>query len=575
MRLNNFVTTYLDLEAPKSGSYSFTLEDPGWVFIRTLDGSPGIQVTLQGEPTARLLSYTHRARGTREAMRHLASGTHTLLLQGSGLGRLQVRRIPEIRYSRFQYDPWVIPFGPYNWEYLQKYILPHVTTIVGTAGGPGVSRQSIANQKKMAQLWRGKGKRWIQEVVVPGLVPRKPVTAANVLDRFAGALRPPWIDGILIDEYSPALEDFFATTLAATENITADPRFSGKSLDFYVAGDPAMFAPFLQTSIRLGSSLTVELYESDQSTEIRAREYLQKELVDLMTAYQGTIPTAQEHMSAALGIMSGPPRSLSTRADVNYLVFLDMQFNLLANDPAFEGLAGIMGYTSGYAEDETLRWVGELFRHYCIEGKKNRLSNEPYLLTHVANPEFERGVAGWEIAPAEPGSIETREIPSLGEMEGRYGGGKTGDTCLVMRRSAKAPNVIRQRITQLVPGSLYALRLYSASLPKFDDKNTIAITVEGADVVPGKTFQHVYRSTHTEPVKKMYFNYHFCVFRARSESARLTLSDWEAPDRRHGDVGEETCMNFIKVQPYFAPSDDIDPLSTLTDTKTLSAEPRK
>ena len=117
MRLNNFVTAYLDLEAPKSGSYSFTLEDPGWVFIQTLDGSRGTQVTLQGEPTASLLSYAHRERGTREAMRHLASGTHTLLLKGSGLARLQVRRIPEIRYSKFQYDPWVIPFGPYNWKY--------------------------------------------------------------------------------------------------------------------------------------------------------------------------------------------------------------------------------------------------------------------------------------------------------------------------------------------------------------------------------------------------------------------------------------------------------------------------
>jgi hypothetical protein len=41
------------------------------------------------------------------------------------------------------------------------------------------------------------------------------------------------------------------------------------------------------------------------------------------------------------------------------------------------------------------------------------------------------------------------------------------------------------------------------------------------------------------------------VFRARSETARLTISDWLSEDQAGGPAGQELMYNFIKVEPYF------------------------
>jgi hypothetical protein len=46
-------------------------------------------------------------------------------------------------------------------------------------------------------------------------------------------------------------------------------------------------------------------------------------------------------------------------------------------------------------------------------------------------------------------------------------------------------------------------------------------------------------------------NYHWRIFRATGAEARLTISDWAAPDDPGGPVGQELMLNFVEVQPYF------------------------
>ncbi len=77
------------------------------------------------------MAYSEGDKGVREAMRFIDAGEHTLAFDGGTVGRLQVRRVPEILYCKFQYDPWVHHDGPYDWSFLQKHMLMHVNMAPG------------------------------------------------------------------------------------------------------------------------------------------------------------------------------------------------------------------------------------------------------------------------------------------------------------------------------------------------------------------------------------------------------------------------------------------------------------
>ena len=94
----------------------------------------------------------------------------------------------------------------------------------------------------------------------------------------------------------------------------------------------------------------------------------------VMHYYRGIIPDCQKHVIMVPGYMSLPAESLDVNPGADFKVFLDMQFNLLANRANFWGLYGVECYHSAYADEEILRWSVKLFRHYCIEGRRERLS---------------------------------------------------------------------------------------------------------------------------------------------------------------------------------------------------------
>ena len=191
------------------------------------------------------------------------------------------------------------------------------------------------------------------------------------------------------------------------------------------------------------------------------------------------------------------------------------------------------------------------------------ITSEPYVLPHTDNPDFADGTTAWEIEPAAGNSIEVRKIDNLGHLAGRYGNHQAGNQCLVMRRSATQPNRIHQTIKQLDPGRVYSLRMVSFPVgalsrgsgnPVFDDVSKINISIDGADRVDEKCFDHLYRSIHTS--EQMYFNYHVRRFRANAQTAKLTISDWVNPNKRGGNVGRQTGMHSIEIRPYL---DDTQP----------------
>ena len=135
-----------------------------------------------------------------------------------------------------------------------------------------------------------------------------------------------------------------------------------------------------------------------------------------------------------------------------------MQFHLVVNDPTFWGTYGLMGYHSSYSDEETIRWICKLFRHYGIEGKTDRATSDPYKSPHCFNGDCAHGTDGWKITSAEPDSIQTVRNPGLSALATRYHSSE-GDTGLVVTRSARRPNSISQKIKNLQPGRLYTFRM--------------------------------------------------------------------------------------------------------------------
>src|SRR5205807_3108881 len=107
-------------------------------------------------------------------------------------------------------------------------------------------------------------------------------------------------------------------------------------------------------------------------------------------------------------------------------------------------------------------------RHYAIEGNTALLTRDPLFLTHIRNADFEKGLEGWTVQPAEDGTIRAGSFPRYGRIEGRYMGlGRPadpehiGDTFLLMKRSEKGPNTFSQTIKDLEPGRLYSMKMFT------------------------------------------------------------------------------------------------------------------
>jgi hypothetical protein len=260
-----------------------------------------------------------------------------------------------------------------------------------------------------------------------------------------------------------------------------------------------------------------------------------------------------------------PYLSNNKQPNVDYHVWMDQQVNAMANDPALHHIAGLNWWTSLLADEETVRFVGKLYRHYAIEGKTNLLTTDPLFLTHIQNADFAHGTQGWTLHPAEEGSITAKSSPRYGRIEGRYMGlirppdpEHIGDTFLTMKRSEKGPNTFSQTIKDLQPGRLYSFEMYACDYndlrvptPKRPEqtKAIASVVIDGADVDRARSFEETYAS-NPEPKTPVWITYYWKVFRAKGKTTTLTVSDWAASGRPAAPFGQEQAFNFIEIQPY-------------------------
>lgn len=583
-RLNNLSSMLLDVApAQTKQSFSFVRASDGWIFVSiTTHGEGNISLTLDKSSAGETkINPSTQSGPGREAMHFVTKGRHTIHLERSGnlsLDHLTIKAIPELIHCGLGYDPQIKSYGTYDMNFLKRDILPNVTTLIV----PG----SIKLSDSVIEDWHHQGKRFIGEVGVNGQSKTAEQHAAFWTSFFTNA---PFLDGIIIDEFivNRPVADWAPLTperLAwmekeredyrqygeAFKQIHADKRYDTKSIYVYVGGSGKKLVQeiigtnVLRTLLNCGYYVSPERYLHEMSSEEGSRQALRL-FLDGLADWEVREPGIKKQMVITFGLFSMPSGGLNKQPNVDYHVWMDQQMNLVANDPSLANIAGINWWTSLLADEETVRFVGKLYRHYAIEGRTNLLTHDPLFLTHIQNADFENGTNGWTLHSAEAGGIAVKSFARYGRIEGRFMGlGRPadpehiGDTFLWMKRSEKGPNTFSQTIKDLQPGRLYSLKMFVSDYndlitpkpKKIEETKSIAtVTIDGVDVDAAQSFTEVYAS-NPEPKIPVCITYHWKIFRAKTSSASLTVSDWASPNQPAAPFGQEQAFNFIEIEPY-------------------------
>jgi hypothetical protein len=545
--LNNLVAELLNEpvgKAPAPRTFTFVNPRDGWVFVALAVDSPATKpaATIDDRPLPLFVN-----RGSWEAFRELAVGPHRITIDGhAGAGRLQVRSIPEI----FDYPPCadsaVKENGSYGWEFMQRHVLQAVTTLNGGAL-PG---NALSEAK-------ARGLKWLANLGVREL--SDPANLQARMEQHAGLTQAQY-DGFTADELF-----FGRTTIDSYTQALWRLRNPQQRLVYtWIVGKPsiaALHTDFMSAALNVSRGrgrLLYEAYCHPQPDEKAAAAYLDDMLGETIRRFNAMLPGA----AAGTGIIFGnfnqiPIISLEFNPAVDFRYYLDMQVNRVANSPDFAGL-GMVGYWGTYYGDEELaRWSFLLMRHYAVEGRKEMLSARyglKYQPGHLANGDFAEGLQGWTAAPAARGAIRAETLAGYGKnCQGRWGGGKAGDTVCTMTRQAGAANRIQQTAQGLVVGRPYCLQFVTADRKAVVAKKChprrygIAAQLEGADLLPEKSFVHVDRRSggryeHNDNVGQI--NLNRIVFRAKSPSLVVAFHDADAAP------GEELIVNFVQLKPY-------------------------
>lgn len=565
--LNNFCWELVNQAVGGEGAelIEFTLPMDRWVMIRTeseVIRDSEARLTIDSDPWPAVV---HHKSGSLETMRFLKAGRHTLRPGHSTYGKARithvvVRAVPALQYAYYgsTYSA-IAPFGPYDWDFLSPDVLPNVNVMI-------VHGDAIPDPVEIA-AWKASGRSWIGTAhAIWDVQGKQPDEVARVYKLWAAArgYTHPLMDGILIDEIGD-VNPYYDVFRQAADRLYKNVELKGKTLSIYAYRDgvraDAAGRQFARFIAERGGYVAVEWYLHEYPDRQTSQKQIDEAMVAKMAEWTKVIPA--DRLIATLTCATQPTQNTNRCPQANVKVFMDMQMNTLATAPAFFGLGGIQQYHTGYSDEETIRWIGRLYRHYGIEGKTEPLTDDPYELPHVQNPDFEQGTTGWTIRPAEPGSAVPKQYKGYGVLQGRWGI-PFGDTFLWMKRSGAKPNRFSQPIVKLTPGRLYSLKMLTSDYQDLlngkseKKKNAVSITLEGVDLVEGPrtAFQYTYPHSYGakwdkfDPKHQYWVNYHYRVFRAKAETAELTVSDWRSDAEPGGPVGQELVFNFIEIQPY-------------------------
>ncbi len=554
--LNNLCWELLN-ESPgpsPDAQYSFVNPRRGWVyFITEAEGDLSLSVAEAHPTTIR----TAEDEGRQEAMRWLAEGQHWISVQGDGtLERLIARAVPMLTFGHW---PCVGPGTGDDRQFLDKYVLDSANTII-SGGGAGFTDWWV-NER---------GGQWIQILYRPQI----PTDATEMRDHLISSqgLSNPNLFAVQIDEFGPGnkvdhwAESHYDTWCEVIAQVLDDPQYADHFIIPYAGTNMFDFEKsrrFVATIVEHDSYFAHEVYLREYDTADRAQLYINDTLAGRMDDWERAIPGATEHMIIVLSYLERE----YWNPQVNFNVFMDMQFRHLATRPEFFGLAGIEEYVSHHSTEEYIRWAAKLYRHYGLEGNTERLGDDPYNVSHISNSDFYEGTDGWRIQPAEAGSIKVRSHAGYGCLEDRCPYYPYTETpVLWTRRSAERPNRFSQQIKNLEPGRLYSMRVNTGDYMELikgesvEEEHEISIEIDNAELFTdwyendaGAGESRIMAAYRVKPFgydNRYYLNQHRRVFRATAPTAMLTISDWADENNPGGPIGQELVFNFIGVKPY-------------------------
>ncbi|MBI4557286.1 MAG: hypothetical protein HY706_06865 [Candidatus Hydrogenedentes bacterium] len=561
--LNNFVTELLCISPvpEETASYAFSNPREGWVLFSLAGqrkGNAEPQVILKGRPD-RLKWRIHPLHGGFEAMRFMSKGGHVLRVDQAAGMDLEVRAIPEIGFCEYPTEPSISAYGRYDAAYYQCYVLPDVNMLITHA--------TVAEDE--LRDWVDEGRRWIGRAQLPGLAEPDPPSSDSVFQVWAtnpGSANR-YYNGIMVDEFVWGDVAHYRAWEDALRRLDATRDFSDKT--FY-AWCVHLFRQqsglrFIRAIAELDHCFSWERYMHEQPTLEALQDHLRRDMQEPFEEWKREWPGIERRVLVCLGYLDAPPVSFDMNPGVSYRMLLDMQMHMLATEPTFWGLRGVMAFTAHLADEETLRFTQQLYRHYCIEGRRERFCSDPYVLPHLKNPDFAEGLSGWRVKPAEtnPDSIVAERQPRFGWMQGRYFLTGEGDSYCRMTRSAKGLNCVSQTITSLEPGRLYSLKLISADLQHLDTEQTLPLSIEitGAERIEELSFQCPYQARTVEQMRAsgvaqpVHMNMHRVVFRPAAQTAELAISDWQSPTDPGELIGQELAFNFVQIEPFVEKND--------------------
>ena len=90
------------------------------------------------------------------------------------------------------------------------------------------------------------------------------------------------------------------------------------------------------------------------------------------------------------------------------------------------------------------------------------------------------------------------------------------------------------------------------------EKHAVTVQLEDATVIPGRSFTHLFHNPawHKVPpydgeANKAWMNYHWVLFRADGETARVSITDWAQEREPGGPIGQQLMLNYLQVHPYY------------------------
>ncbi len=531
VKLNNLVVKLRDGVLRAGEKFKVINHRNGWVLFR-FKSSAGSRPVLKLDGK---LLFNSAFRGD-YVIKQLDAGVYELSNCG-GNAEVDIRLIPDIHI--FPLGSTRVPGNePYDWRFAKKYMLPALTTI-NEGGFSPAERQEV----------RDYGLKFLANFGV--LNPKKPNDRQDLLDRMtkAKAIADDNYDGMTMDEVE--YWDFPAINPYAWA-LKHFPSTQEKEIRSWIIGPPSQsYCNYISAAANASQGhgkILYEVYNRGQFTKGDADNYF-RQISQHINFYRDITPGLFNNLCIILGNYSQAPMiSLDQITHVDYRYYLDMQMNILANNPAADGLNGVGFWGCHNCDEEILRWSFALLKHYAIDGNKGMLSDKYGYSYHnriLKNGDFEDGLEGW----SKTGNVTIASHEKYGsESQRRYGSVyKLGDKFAVLTRDAGPAAQLRQKLTGLTPGKKYCIFYMVADYDHIlTGKNQPQRFKLNLDINNGDICRRSYFvDDRNRPNFKARVNSCKYVFVARGTEAEVVFTNANA------DIGSRLALNYIYVRPYF------------------------